>query len=173
MVAKMGQDTKQSTPSKPLQEGNGVVDPEGNRFSRARPAVAVNSILVMRGRRRNELGYMRLSSSGSASRSSGSSKVSIRYLGTTICTTYRGRELQDPRYPLLLRIPGRGGPGPVDQGMLNDAALIAVTKTNPTNEHVQVQVSGGHDQASGKNTLEHSVRSPMGRREKTGVFTRA
>lgn len=58
----MSQDTIQSTPSKPLQEVNGGVNPEGNRCSRARPAVAANSILVMRGKQRNELGYMKPSS---------------------------------------------------------------------------------------------------------------
>ena len=81
------------------------------------------------------------------------------------CITYQEHSSQGPRlgFLLLLRIPGRV---PVSQGMLSDTALAAVDITNPTNEHIQVQVSGGYDQASCKNTLEHSVRRPIGRREK-------
>ena len=132
-------------------------------MSRARPAVAANSILVMRGRQRDDLGYTKSSSSGSATGSSVSSKVLTQGPSTTICITYRERELRSPR---ILRPLDR----PVDQdSILSDTAPATVNKTNPTDENIQVQVPGGNNQASVKNALEHLVRSPIGRRRKKGT----
>jgi hypothetical protein len=56
--------------------------------------------------------------------------------------------------------------------MLSDDVPAPVNKTNPTDENIQVQAHGGNNQASGKKTLEKSVRSAMAEEKKGDVHHR-